>query len=162
MSQDTNPLKTKKFSVKMPEVTSNDLLDFMTSFWESIEEKITSTNVNLEEKIEKMDEKMSEMKIKLEEKVDKVDGEVNRLNTKMSENLGAMERMDKRMTELEQEMRKSDGLRRETDKWRLLAKIDNQPSGRNDHVDQSKDQSRPVKTAESDEQEPSVLIVETS
>ena len=114
----------------MTEITPSDLMKFMTEFRDSMEKNIRNTNVNLEDKLEKMDlrldEKIQKLNDKMENKLDKVDSEVKtireKMNAKEEEAKSAEERMDARMMLIEKEMKRSTNIRRKTEELKVQEK----------------------------------------
>ena len=119
---------------KMSKVTADDLMKFMSSFRESMEEKILNTNVNLEEKIKNMDDKLDyrlhDMNIRIDDNMEKVELELQKVSTKLDENVDVVARMGSRIDILEEEMKKSERIGRKTAKLKNRQQnLENQPAG---------------------------------
>ena len=100
------------------EVTSEDIMKFMTSFRTSMEEKISKTNVNLESKIKSLDDKLDGKLVEINAKIDDnmvtVETEMKKLNVKLTKEADAAGRMDGRLKKLEEEMERAREIRKKT------------------------------------------------
>ena len=118
----------------MSKVTADDLMNFMSSFRESMEEKIHKTNVNLEEKIKHMDDKLDDrlhdLNIRMDDNVEKMELEIQKVSTKLDKNVDVVARMESRIDKLEVEMKKSEMIGRKTAELKNWHEnLENQPAG---------------------------------
>ena len=116
----------------MEAVTSKELMEFLTTFKKSVEEKIQETNVNIEDKIQKMDDKLDsrlhDINVVIDDNMEKVELEMQKLNAKMEKNENVATRMEGRLDKLENQMKKSEEIGRKAAKLRNIQEdLLNQP-----------------------------------
>ena len=120
------------------EISPKDLMVFLTSFRNSMEEK----NEKIEDKIMKMDQKLdnrlNKMNEKIEHNIDKINDKMDRTEAKNDE---VAERMNRRMEKLKIEMKRSEKLRLKTVELRRES-LQVQPAGKKPPSKQSDQNSK--------------------
>ena len=125
-------------------ISPGDLMKFLEDFKKSIETKIVENKdcigginkdikdidkdiKDIDKDIKDIDKKMDERLNKIDEEVGKINNEVGKVNDKIIENerksIAATLRMDRRLSKLEEEMKKSSILRRKSEEWRKQDKM---------------------------------------
>ena len=118
-------------------ISPGDLMKFLEGFKMSIEAKIAENKEciggidkdikDIDKDIKDIDKKMDERLNKIDEEVGKINNEVGKVNDKIIENerksIAATLRMDRRLTKLEEEMRKSSILSRKSEELRKQEKM---------------------------------------
>ena len=125
-------------------ISPGDLMKFLEDFKKSIEMKIVENKdciggidkdikdidkdiKDIAKHIKDIDKKMDERLNKIDEEVGKINNEVGKVNDKIIENerksIAATLRMDRRLSKLEEEMKKSSILRRKSEELRKQEKI---------------------------------------
>ena len=109
-------------------LTTNDLMKFLEDFQKNMENKIADTKSSIDS-----------TNTIIEKRLDNIDEEIMKTNNKMDENEELTRRMDRRLTDLENEMRRSTALSKRSNKLKDIEKL--LENGKDDENAQSESKS---------------------